>query len=84
MKKPRKDLMKPKEIDHSQAPEVEGGMAHSLKKQGNAWGEGKLPPFPRSDLRTRTRSGMAFVKQQPSPAQEKLNKEVREQFAQMK
>lgn len=59
MAKPRKDIMKPQPIDYSQPAKSEGGMAHSISKPGDIWG-GKKPPLPRSELKERTRSGMAL------------------------
>jgi len=67
MSEPRKDLMRPREINHGQEVKPEGGMAHSLEKKDDGWG-GKKPPFPRSELTKKTRSGMALINDHPVKA----------------
>lgn len=59
--RPRKDVMKVQEIDHSVKPKPEGGMGHNFKEHTDAW-DGKKPPYPRSALLNKTRSGMAMMK----------------------
>jgi len=63
MARPRKDVMKAQEIDHSHPVKSEGGMAHSVSNNEDMWG-GKKPPFPRSEInktKHSIRSGMGLI-----------------------